>query len=300
LLKLRKQWIKHNQNISAFLICILLISLIVLPFWFLAPIFIDQSIKVYLASQQMDFIAPLKKIFPSLFASDVFANEVGNVLQSFISKLTNSLVNTFSRLILDFPTLSLQLLVIFFTFFFVLKDKEQVVAYVRSLLPFSKDVEKQLFEYSRSITSSVIYGQIIIGVIQGIIIGIGFFVVQVPNALLLTIIAGIASVLPIVGPALVWVPVAIFLIIAGNPVPAVILSLFGIISSSIDNILRPIITSRATRMHSSLVLVGMIGGLFLFGILGLILGPLILAYLLVILEMYRKKSIPGVFVEEQK
>jgi len=64
------------KNISAFLICILLISLIVLPFWFLAPIFIDQSVKVYLASQQMDFIAPLKKIFPSLFASDQFSEEI--------------------------------------------------------------------------------------------------------------------------------------------------------------------------------------------------------------------------------
>ena len=73
-----------------------------------------------------------------------------------------------------------------------------------------------------------------------------------------------------------------------------------IISSHIDNFLRPIIVSKRTQMNSSLILIGMIGGLFLFGILGLILGPLILAYLFIILDIYRRKDTSGIFIQQPK
>ncbi|MBU2562773.1 MAG: AI-2E family transporter [Nanoarchaeota archaeon] len=287
----------NSKNLSAAIICFILILLIVLPFWFLTPLVIDQSIKIYMKSQQIDFVTPLKIIFPSFFASEEFSAEVGSILYSFVTKLTNSLVNTLSQLILNFPSLSLQFLVVFFTFYFVLRDQEKLLDYIKSLLPFSKDVEQKLFTSSREITIAVIYGQVIIGVIQGLIVGVGLFVFRVPNALILTLLASLSGIFPIIGTALIWLPVVIYLLIAGNTAPAIGVLIFGIISSSIDNLLRPIIVSKRTKVHSSIILIGMIGGLFLFGILGFILGPLILAYLLIILEIYRNKKYPGIFVQ---
>lgn len=287
-----------SKNLSASLVCFFLILLIVLPIWFLTPTIIDQSIKIYVSSQQMDFVTPIKNIFPSLFASEEFSAEVGSVISSFVTKITNSLMNSLSKLILNFPTLFLQSLVVFFTFYFVLRDKEQLLSYIRSLLPFPKDIEKKLFESSKGITSSVIYGQIIVGLLQGLIIGIGFFIFRVPNALFLTLLASLAGVFPIIGTMIIWLPVLIYLLIAGNTLAAVGVLIFGIVSSHIDNFLRPIIVSKRTQMHSSLVLIGMIGGLFLFGVLGLILGPLILAYLLIILEIYRHREVQGIFLQQ--
>ena len=292
--------ITKSKNISATLICLLLILLIVLPLWFFTPIIIDQSIKIYLASQQMDFVTPIKNIFPSLFASEEFSAEIGSIIHSFVTKVTNSLMNSLSQLILNFPNLFLQSLVVFFTFFFVLRDKEQLLSYIKSLLPFSKDIEKKLFESSKGITSSVIYGQIVIGIIQGLLVGVGFFIFRIPNALFLTLLACLAGVFPIIGTAIIWVPVVIYLLIAGNTFPAIGVIIFGLISSSLDNFIRPIIVSKRTQMHSSLVLIGMIGGLLLFGVLGLILGPLILAYLLIILEIYRNKKVSGIFIQQPK
>ena len=172
-----------------------------------------------------------------------------------------------------------------------------MVDYIKSLLPFPKDVEKKLFQYSEGITSSVLYGQVVIGIIQGIIAGIGFFIFQVPNPLFLTLLAILAGVLPIIGTALIWLPVAIYLFIAGNTFSTIGVLFFGVISSTVDNIIRPMIVSRKTSIHSSIVLIGMIGGIFMFGIMGLILGPLILSYLLIIIELYRKRKSPGVFIE---
>jgi len=287
-----------SKNISAVLICLLLVLLIILPIWFLTPILIDQSFKIYQASQQLDFVTPLKAIFPSLFASEAFSAEIGSILYSFVTKVTNSLVNSLSQLILNFPTLSLHFLVVFFTFFFVLRDKEQFISYIQSLLPFSKEVEKKLFESSKGIAISVIYGQVIIGIIQGITIGIGFFIFKVPNALFLTLLATLAGIFPIIGTAIIWLPVSIYLIMGGNSLSALGLVIFGLISSNIDNLLRPIIISKRVKMHPSLIFIGMIGGLFLFGILGFILGPLIIAYLLILLEVYRTKKSPEIFIQK--
>lgn len=286
----------RSKNFSATVLCVILILLIVLPLWFLTPIAIEQSFKIYQASQQVDFVSPLKKFFPSLFASEQFSSEIGSAIRTFVGNTTNSLVNSFGDLILKFPTLALQLLIVFFTFFFILRDGDDLINYIKSLSPFSKEIEDKFFESSKGITSSVIYGQVVVGILQGIIAGIGFFIFGVPNALLLTLVACAGGIIPIAGTVIVWVPVAGYLIVAGNTFAAAGIVIFGTISSSVDNLLRPIIISRRTHMHSSIILIGMIGGLFMFGILGLILGPLILAYLLILLELYRKKNIPGILI----
>lgn len=286
------------KNLTALLICIVLVLLIVLPVWFLTPIFINQSFKIYLSSQQLDYVTPLKKIFPSFFASEQFSNEIGSIMHSFVTKTANSLTNSFSEIILNFPKLVIQLLIVISTFFFVLRDKEELLEYIKSILPFPKEVEDKLFKSSKEITFSVIYGQVVVGILQGIIAGIGFFLFDVPNALLLTFISSIAGIIPLIGPIFVWVPVIFYLLIsdaAGVTILGVLV--FGTLSSTIDNILRPLIVSKRTRVHSGLVIIGMVGGYLLFGIMGFILGPLILAYLLIVLESYRKRGSPEVFIK---
>ena len=104
---------------------------------------------------------------------------------------------------------------------------------------------------------------------------------------LFSVLATIAAVLPIIGPFLVWLPIVIYLLMSGNAFSAIGVLIFGIIASNIDNVLRPLFISKMTRISSAVILVGMVGGLFLFGILGLILGPLILSYLLIIFEVLR-------------
>src|SRR3989344_1391834 len=271
---------------------------IILPVWFLTPIILNQSFSLFQATQQIDFVSPLQSVFPSLFASEQFSSEVGSVLSSFSSKVANSLVNSIAQIILDFPRIALQLMVVFFTFFFALRDKELLIDYVKSILPFSKEVEKKLFEKSKIITSAVLYGQVVVGIIQGIAIGIGFFIFGVPNALLLTFLASLAGIFPIIGTVIVWLPVAIYLFIAGNMVSAWGVVIFGLLSSNIDNFLRPIIVSKRAKVNTGILLVSTIGGIFFFGILGFILGPLIISYLLVLLEVYRGKPTPGLIIEK--
>lgn len=284
------------RSLASGILCILLMISIILPFWFLTPIFIQQSFQVFLILQQIDFVSILKSIFPSLLASEAFSAEVGSIIQSFVSTATNSIVNSLSDIIRNFPIIFLQFLVVFATFFFVLRDQEQIMTYIKSVMPFSKEVEKKLIHSSKNITVSVVYGQIIVGLIQGIIVGVGFFIFKVSNPAFLMILAILAGMFPIIGTTIIWIPVVIYLFIAGNVFQAFGVGIFGMVSSGIDNILKPILVSRRTRMHPLLTLIGMIGGLLLFGIFGIILGPLILAYVFILLEVYRNKNLEGVFL----
>ncbi|MCW8965488.1 MAG: AI-2E family transporter [Candidatus Pacearchaeota archaeon] len=285
------------KNLAALIICFILFLAIILPIWFFTPILINQSFKIYFAAKQTDFVTPLQRIFPSLFASDEFSAEIGSVIYSFVTNTANSFVNMFSEIILNFPTLFLQVIVAFFTLFFVLRDKDIIVEYVKSLMPFPKDVEKKLFESSTAITLSVLYGQILTGIIQGLIVGLGFFIFNAPNSLVLTLLACVAGIFPIIGTTIVWLPVLVYLFIGGNIFAALGIGIFGIISTLIDNFVRPAFVSKRTNMHPLLILIGMVGGLFLFGILGFILGPLIIAYILIIVEVYRKKGTVRIFTQ---
>lgn len=290
--------ITRSKNLPSIIICLLVLALIILPIWFFSPIAIDESIKIYRASQQLDIVTPLKSIFPSLFASAEFSQQVGSIIHSFITKLANSLMDYLANILLEFPTLVLQMVVIFFTLYYTLRDKEKITTYIKSLLPFPKETEKKLFDSTRDITFSVLYGYVIIGLIQGIIQGTGFFLFGVPNAFLLSIIAVVFAILPILGPFFIGIPVIIFLIIAGNPLSAWGVLIFTSIASLSDHLIRPLVVSKRTKLHNALVFIGMIGGFFMFGILGFVLGPLIIAYLITIIEIYRKKDTPSILIEK--
>ncbi|NCN86406.1 AI-2E family transporter [archaeon] len=286
-----------SRNVSVTIVCILLILLIVIPVWFLTPVLLNQSIEIFLASQKIDFVTPLQNAFPKLFSIGTFSNEITSVVYSFITKITNGAMNMISKVLLNFPTLFLQFLVTFFTFFFVLRDSEKFVEYIQSLLPFPKEIETKLFKSSRDITFSVLYGQVIIGILQGIFAGISFFLFGVGNALFLTLLAIIAGIFPIIGTTVVWIPVAIYLFVNGQLWPAIGVTFFGLIASFFENAVKPVFVSKRTNVHSSIILLGMVGGLFMFGILGVILGPLILAYLLIVLEIYRDKRTPSYLIQ---
>ena len=285
-----------SKNLAAFIITLILIAIIVIPIVLFLPIMINESIKIFTGAQQLDLVTPLKNLFPSLFSSDVFTAQVGSILHNIVTTLTTGAVNLLSNFLINLPVISLQFTVVLFTFFFVIRDKSEFIEYLKGVLPFSKEIQEKLLKATKDVTTSVLYGHVIIGILQGLVAGIGFFLFGVPSPLLFTILAIFAGILPVLGPALIWIPVAIYLLISGNNVSAIGVTIFGLASIAVDSFFRPMIVSKRLTMNSLLVLLGMIGGFFIFGALGFILGPLIIAYLLIFLEVYRNRKFTGLLV----
>lgn len=287
-----------RRNLSAFLICLILVVLIIIPLWYLAPTIINQAIKFYLSAQQMDFVTPLTNFFPNFFQSDTFSNEVADAIRTFITNATDSLFDSLSSILVSIPNIILEMIVVFFTFFFVLRDGDKLVLYIKSLIPFSKDVEDKLVKSTKEITLSILYGQVIVGIIQGLIASIGFFIFKVPNAVLLMLFSAIAGIIPIFGNVIVWLPVSIYFLLAGNTLAALGVAAFGLISILIETLIKPVFISKFAKVNTSIILIGIIGGMMMFGLFGIILGPLILSYLVIILEVYRDKKTPEVFIQK--
>ncbi|MBU1252224.1 MAG: AI-2E family transporter [Nanoarchaeota archaeon] len=284
----------NNKSLSAALIILILLIIIILPIWFFLPILMRQSVGMLTAVRDLDFVTPIKSIFPGLFDSQEISIEVGYALSTLTTRAIDTVIGSLTKIIINIPTILLHLTVLIFTFFFVIREKEAVVGYVKSLLPFSKEVEKKLFDQTKGITSSILYGQFIIGIIQGIVVGISLFIFNIPNPLFLTILAVILGILPVIGTFLVWMPLAIYLFSTGRFFSAWGIIAFGLISSNIDNVLKPMIVSRRTNINTGILFTSMIGGLAFFGVLGLILGPLIISYLFLILELYRGSGMSGI------
>lgn len=287
----------RSKNLSASLIVVFLLMIIVLPIWFLTPVLMRQSLSIFGAVQNLDFIGLLESTFPRIFSIEGISSEIGYSLGSLTTRAIDAVISSLTELIINFPVLLLQLTVVFFTFFFVLRDREVVIEYIKGILPFPKDVETKLFKYTKDITNSILFGQLLTGIVQGVVLGLGIFIFGIPNALFLTLVAMLAGIMPVIGTFFVWIPLAIFLFIQGDMLAMWGIIVFGTISSNIDNFLRPIIVAKRTEIHMAIVLVSMIGGLFYFGVLGLILGPLIISYLLIFLELSRGKKKPEIIIK---
>jgi len=293
-------WTK-NKNLSALTICILLLIIIILPLIFFVPLLVKQTFEIYTHVQNEDIIAPIKSMLPNFFTSPEISKDITIAINSFISKIASSFLNNFTEILLNSPVILLHLVLILFVLFFGLRDGDKLVSYIQSLSPLSKESEKKVFQQFKDITHSVIFGQIIVGIIQGIVTGIALFIFRVPNALILTLLATFVGILPIIGPWLVWMPVDIYLFLSGRTGAGIGLLIYGLIVITwVDTVIRPIIVSKKTKINSAIVLVSMLGGLFVFGILGLILGPLIISYLLLLLESYRGKKTESIIIQKEE
>lgn len=288
-----EKFVKY-RSLAAAIVSILVVIIIIAPLWFLIPIMVEQIFALFQLSQGFEVQSFIVNLIPS--EADNVINQLASGSNSAISKLTSLILNGLVSFLLNFPIILLHLLLVAFVFFFALKDEARLKEFVSGLSPFKKSQEKILIKKFKDITNTIIYGQIIVGVIQGILAGIGFFVFGVPNALILTVLAVILSIIPVIGPFLIYLPVAIYLALSGNPLVAVGFLLYNVlIVSTIDNVLRTAIVSRKAKLSQVVVLVGMVGGFFIFGILGIILGPLILAYFITFLEAYKQKTLSSLF-----
>lgn len=288
-----------RKNLSATIVSLIVLILIIVPLYFLIPLMVRQTFEIFKYVQALDMQNVIKAIFPS--APESFLIQVSLTLNSLISKISSAVLNLMTDFLLEVPTFIFNAVIVAFVFFFALRDSDKLKEFASSISPFNKAHEKKLVNQFKDITNSIIYGYVVAGIVQGITAGLGLFVFGIPNALVLTILAVTLSVIPVLGPYIIWVPVAIYLFFKGSMSIAVIYLLYNIIIvTNIDNLIRIYFVSKKAKLSQVIVLIGMAGGLFVFGLLGLIIGPLLVAYFLTFLQAYRENTFSALFKTEQE
>ncbi len=280
---------KLNQpTLVALFTSLIVISLLALLVIMTLQITVKQVLEFYAYTQTSDILAPIKALVIKVSTMD--PGQFSLLFDTVLENVTSLTVNSINVLLLNLPFLILQAVVTFFVMFYFIRDGKEIIHYLKGILPFKDKTKDKIVDRFKEITSAVIYGSIIVGIIQGLVAGIGFFLFGVEGAFVLTLFAMILSILPL-GSWMIWVPASLSFILTGKTVAGIGLFLYGIfVISYIDNIIRPHFVSKRAKLSPLTAVLGMLGGALLLGVIGIFVGPIILDYFVTFVEFYKKRA----------
>jgi predicted PurR-regulated permease PerM len=181
----------------------------------------------------------------------------------------------------------LQLFIVLYAMFYFLVDGRSILDRILYYVPLSPADEDRLLEKFVSVTRATLKGSLLIGMVQGGLAGLAFWLAGVPGAAFWGTITAVVSIIPAIGAGLIWGPMVIYLLVMGHPGASVGLLLWSVlVVSTIDNFLRPRLVGHDTRMSDLLILLSTLGGLFLFGPVGFIVGPIVAALFVTVWHLY--------------
>ena len=216
--------------------------------------------------------------------------DVGAQIEALGSSLVNWIGTSAVGLIGTATRLGIQLTIAFFGLYYLLQSPDTAWRQVRPFIPFSARNAEILRERFRDVTISTLIGTGLTASIQGLLVGLGFWITGIPNALFWGVVTVIVAILPVVGSALVWGPGVAHLALEGRYGWAIALAIWGVVVvGNIDNVIRPMVFRRWAQIHPFITIIGAFAGIQYFGLLGLLIGPLAISYFFELIRMYREE-----------
>ncbi len=214
--------------------------------------------------------------------------DLESTVASAAQRLSQFLLSTSRGALSNLATLAFTLVVTWLTLYYLLKDGELFVQRLLEIAPYPDDrKEAMLHQLSGVITSSV-YGGLAVAATQGLLGGIAFAVLGLPSPVMWGVVMTILAFVPLLGAFVVWAPATIVLLGQGRWIAALLLLLWGVlVVGLVDNLLRPMLISGSTSMHPLLIFMAVLGGIQAFGFLGLFIGPVLVAIVTAVLDLYR-------------
>ncbi len=280
------KWLKTkkiSKQLSATIIILISIILIVIPSIFLVQGIIEQ---VKLLPDQIDSLEGLEEKLNNKLPFEVNIDKAF-IIEHVVPILTKSVSGFFSNILQAFALFFL----LFFLLYYFIIYSEELKKKVYEVIPFNKQHKESAIEKFKSITYSTIIGTFLIAIIQGGLLATNFYLFGIPNALFWGFVGMILSFLPVIGIPIIWVPVALYFLASGAIGKGVALIIIGVLIGMIDNILRPIINDKYGKIHPVVSIVGIYIGIYQFGIIGIFIGPLVVAYLVLFWTMYKEEYI---------
>jgi predicted PurR-regulated permease PerM len=288
-----------RDSVAALLTLVVICITVIIPAWFIASAVVSEASAFYerVESGAIDpsgviewMRSKLPVVNGLLDRLGITQDEVkGNLSTAAVkgSQFVGSLAITAGQNAVRF---SVMFFLMLYVLFFFLRDGEALLDVLVHALPLGDERERELFAKFATVARATVKGTLIIGMIQGALGGLMFWALGIEGAVFWGVVMVIMSLLPVVGASLIWVPAALIMLASGDYIKAGILFLFGaIVIGLIDNILRPILVGRDTRMPDYLVLLSTLGGLTVFGASGFVIGPMIAALFLTTWVMFAKE-----------
>jgi predicted PurR-regulated permease PerM len=276
------RWLARHSTagLAASVSLVAALIIVALPLAWLVGLVIDQAPDALRSVQG-------SALFARLGALRVGTIQVGAELAKASGTLVSWLSGQFFTFVGSATSAALNLVIAFFGLYYMLRSGDQIWAATRRYIPFSPHTSDVLRARFFGVTEAMLLGTALVALIQGSLVGIGFVIVGLPDPLFWGTVTAFASILPVLGSALVWLPAVLVLLAQSRYGSAVtMLVIGGVIASNIDNLIRPLVYRKVSNIHPMITLVGAFAGVRYFGLVGLLLGPLAIAYLFELLHLY--------------
>ncbi|HZD84606.1 MAG TPA: AI-2E family transporter [Gemmatimonadaceae bacterium] len=272
-----------NPGLAAAITLTAALVIIALPLTWLISEVIRQAPDALRALQNNAVFARIAQIRIGDFqVGEELANASGTIA-SWLSPRVFSVVGGATSAVLN-------LVIAFFGLYYMLRSDGTTWSSIRQFIPFSAHTADALRDRFFNVTEATLLGTVLIAVIQGSLVGTGFWIVGLPNPFFWGTVTAFASILPVLGTSLVWLPAVLVLLVQDRYGAAITMLVIGAgIASNVDNLIRPLIYRRVSNIHPMITLVGAFAGVRYFGLLGVLLGPLGIAYLFELLKFYREE-----------
>ena len=307
------RWVKTKtkyESIAAIITVIAIFFIVALPSFFILSNLTNETQELYLVVKHE--LAGGKIIEGHCLEDSIICsgiNKVNSLLRE--PEIKNYLINLFnntvtfltqqiSEVILSIPKLALDLFVLLFTTYYLLIGGKDLFRRLTVLIPLSPRHQDQVVQQFSNTTYALIYGSFIVSLVQGTLGAFGFWIFGLTGFVWWGIIMAFLALIPFIGTATIWMPASIWLMLSGYTqgesemiIRGTGLFLYGLlIISTADNILKPFIISERARVHPLIVLIGVVGGLAMFGLIGLVVGPLVLSLFQTLFEIYEREQNP--------
>jgi predicted PurR-regulated permease PerM len=288
--------LSERRSLAGLLSVLAIVLLVLIPLILIGLAVFKESLSLYqqIASGKIDVLEPIRYLEKSLPVVTEHLEHFGLNLDKIKQWLSSTAVNTSQFIATNLFSLgqdavrfaALTLIMLYLLYFF-LKDGQKIMDLVIKVIPMGDERERSLFRRFAEVSRATMKGTFVVGLVQGSIGGLLFWILGIEAAIFWGVIMTLLSFLPVFGSSLIWVPAAGILLATGYIFKGLFLLAAGsIIIGLSDNILRPILVGRETKLPDYLVLISTLGGITVFGISGLIIGPVIAALFLTVWEMF--------------
>ncbi|MFH0798345.1 MAG: AI-2E family transporter [Candidatus Woesearchaeota archaeon] len=263
----------RSRSASAVILTVLILALMFLPLILGGNRMVTEIINVY----EKTNIDKVESIISSMFGG-----KLDNYIGPFLQKGMDFLLNQTSGFLLSLPLKLIGLIIALGVLFFAFRDGDHLVDKIRMVLPLSREDKDKVIDKFKHTMDATVYGTITMAVVEGVVATLIFWVFGVKTPVIWGLLMAVISMLPFLGPAFVWLPLSIYMYVTVSPAVGFAMGIVSllVVSLLLDIFLKNKIIGKKGEIHPVVVLLGVIGGVSVFGIIGFILGPFILSLLL--------------------
>jgi predicted PurR-regulated permease PerM len=280
----------NNKSLSALFMLFIVVIVLTYPLFWLTSALIGESTSLFSDGKALLENAQFSTCGGSIVCEFVGENIefIALSISSLYIKLNNYFLGSIEVIFTSFTTFLVGFIIFLVGIFFFLRDGDKFVKYIKKIIPMKNSYKNSLFLKFKDVLIAIFYNTLFLAILQGILVGLAFWVLGIPSPVFWSIVASLCALLPLFGPAIVWLPAVVYLFIIGSYAGAIGLFIYGLLLVGlIDNMIRPFLLNKKLEVHEFLVLLSVLGGIQVFGFfLGLFLGPMIISFLVAVLHLY--------------